>query len=58
MGLANSAATYWMRGKEPPNKPKDSEPHACTAQCSCPSYGDRYLEHLDEYLFDAGAYAA
>ena len=25
MGLANSAATFWMRGKEPPNKPKHSQ---------------------------------
>nr|WP_255429636.1 RHS repeat-associated core domain-containing protein [Ramlibacter albus] len=23
MGLANSAATFWMRGKEPPNKPPE-----------------------------------
>lgn len=26
--------------------------------CSCPTYGDRYMEHLDDYLINVGPYAA
>ncbi len=26
--------------------------------CSCPTYGDRYMKHLDEYLINVGPYAS
>lgn len=43
-----------------PSSSEDSNeaPRACEAPLACPTYGDRYINHLNEYLINVGPYAA
>jgi RHS repeat-associated protein len=65
IGLAGGLNTYAYVGgnsislMDPLGLQAQSGSNCAAAEpCSCPTFGERYMSHLDEYLIDVGPYAS